>query len=170
MLCWQIHRWEHEHELIFAYRDFTDCSLMPGVPLKFMPGMRAGKSKEKEAVANARHVQLSDLNGWERYWHGAEYTATARTWRFINSGAKGSEGVALKHTPQFGELLPENIQEDLDSYYSKLLDSDPNFKLDSSDSEDEGEDEDEDADDGEDQSVAGSDTASIVRVEDDHQS
>ena len=169
MTCWQIHCWEHGQELAVAYRDFTGCSLMPGVPLKYMPGMRAGQSKEKEAVVAARHVQLSRLDDWEKYWLGADYGVTARAWRFINSGAKGSEEVALKHTPQFGKLLPENIQEDLDSYYTKLLESDPNFELDSSDSDDDDADDDtaDDAEDDEDEGTPGSDTASVVRVEDD---
>ena len=164
MLSWQIHYFLHGEELIIAYRDFTGCSLMPGVPLKFMPGMRAGKSKEHEAVVAGRATQLSTLGDWETYWQGADYGVMARTWRFINSGAKGSEEVALKRTPQFGELLPENIQQDIDSYYEKLIQVDPNFHL--SDSEDE--DEDEDAvNDNEDQSVTDSYTTSAARVEDD---
>ena len=176
MLSWQIHYFEQGKDLIIAYRDFTGCSLMPGVPLKFMPGMRAGKSKEKEAVAVARSTRLSTLKNWEEYWLGADYEVMARTWRFINSGAKGSEEVALKRTPQFGELLPENIQQDIDSYYEKLVRLDPEFKLSDLDDDDDDDDDDEDddddgrgggANDDENQSVAGSDTTSAARVEDD---
>ena len=147
---------------------------MPGVPLKYMPGMRAGKSKEKKAVAVARVVELSNLKGWEKYWHGIDYKTMARTWRYLNSEAKGSLEAALKNTPQFGAPLPDDIQNDIDSYYEKLLKSDPTFKLKSDDKDDEDEDDDEDSemdedegeDEGEDdQSVPGSSTSSVVGSE-----
>ena len=166
MLCWQIHRWERDEPLITAYRDFTGCSLMPGVPLKYMPGMRAGKSKEHKAVAIGRVNELTTMSDWKKRWHGADYTATVKAWRYYNSGSKDGKKVALKHTPPIGALLPDDIEKDLDSYYEKLSQSDPSFdtsKLnDSSDDDGDGDGDDDD----DDESVPVSGTPSVVGPED----
>ena len=172
MLCWQIHRWERDEPLITAYRDFTGCSLMPGVPLKYMPGMRAGKSKEHKAVAIGRVNELTTMSDWKKRWHGADYTATVKAWRYYNSGSKDGKKVALKHTPPIGALLPDDIQKDLDSYYEKLIQSDRSFDIsklnDSSDDDDDDEDDDDDDDDDSDdnESVPVSGTPSVVGPED----
>ena len=173
MLCWQIHRWERDEPLIIAYRDFTGCSLMPGVPLKYMPGMRAGKSKEHKALAIGRVDELTTMSRWKERWLGADYQSTATTWRYFNSGSKDAKRIALKHTPPLGALLPDDIQKDLDSYYEKLAKLDASFKtseLDSSDDDtDDNDNDDNDTDDNDtddNESVPVSGTPSVVGPED----